>query len=292
MVSRFIQIICLLSLGPLSLVSTPISAKELVFLQQSKSVFNRPHDLVIDASGRYLYVADTDNHEIKVLDPYRLKVLGQFGKKELKSPHDVTFDNYGLLLVADTGNDAIVVYRVAGNKGNLHGRIDKDLNKPKGMTVDVNNLLYVTNSGWNNVTIFNKGIKLQTFGALDLGRLHLKEPQDIEVARNGNIYITDSGNNAVHVLDHAFEYQRSFTRENLGLNKPKYLDIAANGVIYVADQYNNQIKMLDEMGNLLGIIGYGHTGPPLTRPAGVETNGEYVWVSDTYNNRVLLYRWQ
>ncbi len=91
---------------------TPAWALKIEFVLASEASFNLPHDLALSPDSRYLYVADNGNNQIAVLDPDTLIVIGSIGGSELSAPHDATFDHKGRLLVADSGNDRVVVYEI------------------------------------------------------------------------------------------------------------------------------------------------------------------------------------
>jgi YVTN family beta-propeller protein len=88
---------------------TPAEALKSEFIMASEASFNLPHDLALSPDGRYLYVADNGNDRIAVLNPDTLKVIGSIGGSERSAPHDAAFDRKGRLLVADSGNDRVVL---------------------------------------------------------------------------------------------------------------------------------------------------------------------------------------
>ncbi len=94
-----------------------------VLLEKSAVQFSRPHDLVLSPDRRLLYVADVGNNTVQVLDPKTLRIVGKIGADDLDSPHDVFFDDKGRLLVADTGNDRVVIYEVRGAEGKQVGEL-------------------------------------------------------------------------------------------------------------------------------------------------------------------------
>ncbi len=55
--------------------------------------------------------------------------------------------------------------------------------------------------------------------------------------------------------------------------------------MFVADEYNNRILFLDSDLRPAGEIKSG-----LNQPEGVEVLDDRLWVSDTYNDRILLYK--
>jgi DNA-binding beta-propeller fold protein YncE len=78
--------------------------------------FNEPKYLAFDEHGR-LYVADEDNHQVKIFDAQyqRLWVIGTgragTAPGELRKPEGVTARN-GQVWIADTYNNRIVRYRL------------------------------------------------------------------------------------------------------------------------------------------------------------------------------------
>ncbi len=104
-------------------------------------------------------------------------------------------------------------------------------------------------------------------------------PHDLTLSPDGRLlYVADVGNDAVKVL-------HPDTLATLG--------VIGRGWLYIADEDNTQIKIFDENREPLAVIGSGRRGrgaDRLNKPEGVEAVGDRVWVSDTYNHRILLYR--
>jgi len=96
---------------------------EAMFLKASSGKFDHPHDLTLGPSSQFLYVADLGNNVVKVLNPFSLKTLGVIGEGELNAPHDVAFDRRGRLLVADSGNNRIAIYKVNGVQATYEGEL-------------------------------------------------------------------------------------------------------------------------------------------------------------------------
>ena len=261
-------------------------------IKTSETTFSRPHDLVLSPDRRFLYVTDMGNDVVKVLDPKTLAVLGTIGDGELNSPHDAVFDGDGRLLVADTGNDRIAVYTVQGVSGALVHSLRHRLSGPEGVDIDANGKVYVTNADGDNLIVYDGGAVVERIGAEGDGKNQYDRPHDIEIF-GGRIYIADPGNDRIQVMDKYFRFLTALGGAAYGFKKPKYLAIDVAGCLLVADQHHDIVKVFDGEHKLLGTFASGRRGDgadDLDRPEGVETWRDLIWISDTYNDRIVLYR--
>jgi YVTN family beta-propeller protein len=255
--------------------------------------FDHPHDLVLSPDGVFLYVADLGNDAVKVLDPTTLKTLGAIGEGDLDSPHDVAFDEAGRLLVADSGNDAVVVYEVNGVEGQRLAIWNGEMFSPEGVAPAGGGRVFVTDTGGGGVLRFEDGraaLRKENGGA---GDSDYNRPHDVLVDRQGRVLVVDSGNARIQILDQELTLLRSLAGSPYDFNEPKYLAVDEQDNLYVADEYNNQVKILDPDYRIIEVIGTGERGRgpgQLNKPEGVETRDGLIWISDTYNDRILLYR--
>lgn len=273
----------------------PLGAEEIspAFLAASDDSFSRPHDLVLSPDKRLLFVADMGNDVVKVLDPETLAVVGVIGRGELDAPHDVAFDREGRLLVADSGNDRIAIYTVEDTKATYVGELRGDLASPEGVAPGPGGRVYVTNAGRHDIVVFSAGRVTHRAGSRGNGDNEYVRPHDIRIGGGGEIYVADPGNDRIQILTPELEFIGTLDGPPYDFDEPKYLTTDARGWLYVADQYNNRIKILDNARNPVAAIGTGERGDGpdrLNQPEGVEVWDDLVWVSDTYNNRILLYR--
>jgi YVTN family beta-propeller protein len=244
----------------------------------------RPHDLVLDPAGRWLYVADMNNDSVAVLDPDSLALAGRIGVGELAKPHDVAFGPDGRLLVADTANSRIAVYELSGTTGLLVAEITAGLNWTEGVAAAPGGDLYASNVGGSDVARFRAGRLIRKNGASGNAPGQLIRPHDIDVAADGRLFIADPGNHRIQIWNADLQ---PITELRHAFNEPKYFDLAADGWLYVADQHNNVIKVFDA--GLERVVEFGEG--ILNLPEGVEVAGQRIWIADTYNDRVRLFRW-
>jgi sugar lactone lactonase YvrE len=249
--------------------------------------------LVLSPDGRRLYVADVGNDAVKVLDPESLETLGAFGSDRLDSPHDVAFAPDGRLLVADTGNDRIAVFEIAGTGGRLVGSWSDGMDSPEGVVADPGGLVFVTNASGHDVLALRNGNVVAKTGRRGDGPNEYVRPHDIDLGPDGRLYVSDPGNNRIQVLEKDLSYVSELGGPAYGFHEPKYFALDETGRLFVADEYNNQIKVLDGKRRRALTIGSGRAdeGPDLfNHPEGAEVRGQDLWISDTRNGRIVRYR--
>jgi len=259
--------------------------------------FAHPHNLVLSPDGRHLIVTDMSNDVVKVLDPETLKTLAVIGAGKLAGPHDTDFDSRGRILVADTGNDRVVVYEFTGIKdGQALARqvatLTDKIDWPEGVAGAADGEIYVTNVGDNSLVRIRDG---KVIGRVEGGGgKSFARPHDVEVdERAGHVIVADSGNNRLVIFDRDLSVVKILTGAPYHFYEPKYLATTPAGFLWIADEYNSQIKILDPAHKPVGFIGSGEKGNKpgqLNWPEGVFVRGADVWISDTYNNRILKYR--
>lgn len=245
-----------------------------------------PHDIVLSPDGRHLFVADVDNDRIAVLDAESLAELGAFGEDELAAPHDVVFDAEGRLLVADTRNHRIAVYEVSGTEGRLVASIEGRIRSPEGVGVDGRGRVFATGAGSGNLVVYQDGKIVGEVGGFS-------SPHDVEFDPSGRAWVADASNDRVVRLNAALAIDRELSGSRYAFSGPRYIDFDPAGRIYVADKYSNSVKIISPDGTLLKVLGTGRSGKGsgvFDRPEGVEIRGRDVWLSDTYNDRVVRYR--
>ena len=165
------------------------------------SGFNAPDGIAISPITGQVYIADSGNHRIQVLNP-ALTFSHSFGRKgeangQFKFPCDIAIDSQGLVYVADACNNRIQKFSpngkfVAqfGSKGTGRG----ELNFPIGITIDATGLVYVSDYRNHRISIFTRD---GTFVNIFQDELYF--PIGITFDNKGYFYVCDSGNNQIKV---------------------------------------------------------------------------------------------
>lgn len=216
--------------------------------------YNWPRGLAVDNVTGEIWVADTKQNRIQVVEPdcTGLLYLGDF----YPGASDIAFDwPYGVAIrqsdriafVADTENNRIKAYDVASR--NLLGK----------------------------------------YGQLGSGFSQMKNPRGIAVSPvSGNIFLADTLNNRIKEISSTngttFTTVRNITKD---FNRPESVAVDSQGRIYVADSGDNEIVILDANRNQIAELDTGLAHP---QSVAVDASGR-VYVSDTYNDRVLVYEW-
>ncbi|MCB1908204.1 MAG: NHL repeat-containing protein [Rhodocyclaceae bacterium] len=250
---------------------------------------SRPHDAALSPDRQRLYLTDMANSRIAVLDATSLALLGHIGEGELSYPHDAEFDADGRLLVADTGNGRIAIYRIDGAAGELVGELG-GLAAPEGVAVTADGRVVATNTGSGRLSVFRDGRLERTIGAYGSAPLQFVRPHDVDAAADGRLYVVDSGNHRVQVLGPDYALLQS-SDPGLGLDEPKYLAIDGDR-LWLADENNHRILLLDRRLALRGVIGASRRGRAehaFHKPEAVAADGERLWIIDTHNDRVLRF---
>jgi DNA-binding beta-propeller fold protein YncE len=259
------------------------------FIRATPDTYAHPHDLELDPSGRWIFIADVNHHDVKIIDAQSLDEVAVIGDGELNSPHDVHFDPNGRLLVADSGNDRVVIYEMDGVKARFAGTLTDEMRSPEGVTSDANGHVYVASTGNHKILKFHNGKLIKSIGRRGDGKLEFIRPHDIERGSDGLLYVGDPGNRRIQVLTDSLTYHATIEDRQRPFAEPKYLALDG-GWLFVADQQNNMLRIFDEQKKEVGQIARAGE-KQLNYIEGVEVRNGMIWISDTYNDRIVLFRW-
>ncbi|MCC7407623.1 MAG: redoxin domain-containing protein, partial [Phycisphaeraceae bacterium] len=251
--------------------------------------FNKPQGLAI--AGDKIYVADTENHAVRMIDLTAKKVTTLAGTGEqaergwgwtgakiaLNSPWDLVVVG-DMLYIAMAGPHQLWELDLSSGGGaarpwagtgiediNDGPRASADLAQPSGITFDGKDTLYFADS------------EVSAVRRADLGP-------------DGNVG-TLVGHGLFRFGDRDGLIGDALLQHPLGV-------AWHDGVLYVADTYNNKIKRLDpRKGTIETLLGSGQEGmtdgPPgeaqFNEPNGLAFLGDKLYVADTNNHLIRVY---
>lgn len=245
---------------------------------------NWPHEVRVDDEGN-LYIADTRNHAIRMVD-HETGVISTLagngkegfagddqsaGKAQFKQPHSIALDGDGRLYVADTLNHRLRCI---------------DLNTGVVSTVCGNGKRKLPVDG-------SPAIECSLFGP----RAIVIDDDSIWIAlREGNsIWRIDRATEKIHHV--AGSGKKGYTGDRGPLLEatfagPKGLAIDSMGRLLVVDTENHALRIADLQANVVSTRLGGRTADqnvPMDRPHGISfSNAAGTFIADSQNHRVLL----
>jgi DNA-binding beta-propeller fold protein YncE len=121
-------------------------------------------------SGDHLIVSDVGDHEIQIRDKHTGKIIRRFGSPQsspveeaLGLPVNLAVDSHGNILVSDAGRFRVCVLSPEGTFLGSFGRIGKqagEFARPKGIATDRENRIYLVDSAFENVQMFDEAHRL------------------------------------------------------------------------------------------------------------------------------------
>ncbi|HUQ89022.1 MAG TPA: thioredoxin-like domain-containing protein [Vicinamibacterales bacterium] len=259
----------------------------------SQARFYRPQGLALDHDQ--LYVADTENHQIRVIDfqARAVHTLAGTGKQsawggeggdamriDLNSPWDLALKP-GILLVAMAGphqiwaidllHDRAYPYAGTGEEARRDGAVNEaTFAQPSGLAIE-GNTLYVADAEANAIRLLQlppintvttvAGGDLFEFGDKD-GRgdeVRLQHPLGV-AAKDGRVFIADTYNHKIKMLDPSTGAVSTFAT---GFYEPGGISIAGN-TLFVSDTNNHAIRTVDLSSRRVATLAISGLTPPDT----------------------------
>ena len=248
-----------------------------------------PKGVAVDGVGN-LYIADTENHRIRRVDPSGTitTIAGTGGNgfsgdggpavaAELNFPEDVAIDATGSLYIADAGNNRIRRIDSSGMITTVAGTGQKGFSGDGGPAVSA----------------------------------QLSAPKGVSIDGSGNVYIADQEDLRIRRVDpsgtittFAGTGEWGYSGDNgpavqARLRRPDGVAVDGSGNLYIADTWNGRIRRVDPSGTITTLAGTGRwgfsgdNGPAvqarLRNPDGVAVDGSgNLYIADTGNHRIRI----
>jgi len=152
---------------------------------------NKPMDVALTQDR--IYLSDVTAHCVHVLDKVTLTNLFDIPRgddatnwlRKLYQPINITLDAKGRLIVSDLGASQVKIYDADGKYVRSFGEHGNNLGnffRNKGVAVDRNNYIYVVDSAFDNVQMFNDdGRLLMPFGGAKANQASMELPAKVLV---------------------------------------------------------------------------------------------------------------
>jgi len=261
-------------------------------------LFKNPRALAVN--GDRLYVADTNNHRVVVLDLNGKKHLtwGTKGGKpgEFKYPAGIALDEQGRVYIADTGNSRVQVFDSEGKwlRGfGAKGDGPHEFNEPMGIAVS-HGIVYLADTGNSRVQVLTAdGIAIRQV-TVKTESDEMKDPVDVAVDAQNRIYAVEAKGSVVRIFNSSGNQVRTFGSRGSGVegfDRPQGIAVDSRGNIYVADMENHKLKKFNSTGKLVGSI--GSEGPGVGQfleAVGLDVDRDgAVWVIDSGKNTIQVF---
>lgn len=275
------------------MVTTIVGKRVIIDGDAKNATFNRPTDLVTDATGN-LFVADAGNNVIRqittagIVSTYAGTGLpgnadGALKTASFSCPLGIAIDVSGNLFIADSANNLIrkisngvvssIPLFVAANGES------GPANYPTGVAVDHNGYIYYYNTVYNSICQIKPDVISTYSGGSNSGpnngMAYLKA-FGVETDKQGNVYVADAGNSRIAKIfptgfgiplagavtpgNSPIVGNSDGTGTNASFNHPKGVAVDTAGNVYVADTNNNLIRKITPEGVVTTIAGTGTIG--------------------------------
>lgn len=250
--------------------------------------FSSPSGMVMDSSGN-MYIGDSNNNRIRKITP--AGVVSTFAGStfgfldgtgtaaQFNFPTGLAIDSVGNIYVCDENNCRIrkitpagVVTHIAGvNNGFVDGPgISAKFSYPRGIAVDANGNLYVTDTFNHKIRKIDTSGNVTTFAGSTQGSAdgtgiaaQFDYPKAIIIDSSGNLYITDATckirkitpAGVVTTIAGSTPGYNDGNVATAQFDDPRAMAIDSSGNIYVADSANHKIRKIATDGTVSTLAG-------------------------------------
>lgn len=261
---------------------------------QSATQLIRPYGIYADDQDS-LIIADTGAFRVTIINTRtgELSHILKAGNEDLLSPIGVV-SYQGRIFISDSLLKKVFIFD-SGMR--LAGTFEGAFERPTALALDAERkYMYVADTVAHTIYKYNlEGKRLGSFGKQGSEKGEFNFPAHLWVGAQGELFVTDSMNFRVQIFSPREEFLDMFG--SLGdaygnLEKPKGIATDSAGNIYVVDAIKDMVKMFNREGKLLLFFGgQGQDYGQLYLPSGIFIRNDFIYVADTYNSRVQVFRY-
>lgn len=259
--------------------------------------FALPVAVAVGSDGR-IAVADAGRRCAHLYLPATRRYLALTGSKQerMVSPVAVAFDDEARLYVSDSTGKVFAFGPEGAPLFTLSQAGSEALQRPTGLAWSPRKQwLYVVDTAASRVHAFTaRGTHVMSFGGRGEEEGRFNFPTHIFRSPQGELYVTDALNFRVAVLDEDGRFLAAFGHHGDGsgdLARPRGVAVDDDGAVYVVDALFDNVQLFSRQGEFLLTLGRrGTEQGEFWLPSGVFIAGGELYVCDTYNRRIQVFR--
>ena len=248
---------------------------------------NNPHGVTVDNRTGNIYIADHDNHCVKVFDStgkYLFKFGDNEGEEKMYYPRGVAI--YGDRILITQGNHCILNYQLNGkfvSRIGRQGRGGLEFINLFSLTIDESNGdIYICDRNNNRIQILNSDFSFKS----QFGNDTLKSPHDVKLSKE-YIYVLDESNPCLHLFNYNHILQKIVISRGKGMEViyPYFFFVDQTDIILISDPSSNSIHIFNTEFQLI------HKIPVSNYPTGVtvDKQGRVIVVSLAVKDCLLIF---
>ncbi len=208
-------------------------------------------------------------------------ILGS-GDGQFYYPRAIAVNSTGHIYVADSNNNRIQIFDLAGNYVSQFG-----IGAPHGMVMNDTHI-HITDTANHRIQIFdNSGNYISQFGSgPGNGNGTFNSPQAIAM-NSTRILVVDAENYRIQVFDHSGNYVSQFGQLGTGDHqflRPSAIALNSTHNIFVADFLSDKIKIFNQTGHYMDSFGTGIDGP-----SAVFEYNDFIYVASQNNGKIIKF---
>jgi sugar lactone lactonase YvrE len=219
--------------------------------------------------------------------------LHQNSKKPLIHPVSLCDGGEGRIFITDSQGRAVFIY----SDGKIQPLIDSGLTRPTGIAaIPSLKRLFIVDTGEHNLKVYNyDGRFIKTVFAREDSLRQLNYPTFAASSGKAEILLNDALNHEIKRIDADGKLIHTFGQEGDGpgtFSRPKGIAVDSDDHIYVVDNLFDNVQVFDVTGRIL--LAFGSAGQSVGQfwsPAGIDILNDTIYVADTYNNRIQIFRY-
>jgi len=270
------------------------------FWKRLREMFQQPdrRDIVrpmgLDAKRGYLAVADPGAGGVHLFNRRQKKYyfLEPQNEPGIPAPIDIAIGEREIYVLCPVTQTV----QVFSFKGEFRHSISLKgiIRRPTSISYR-DSYLYITDTPQHHIVCIDRcGDVLFQFGRRGTDAGELNFPTFIAVAPDGSVYIADTMNFRVQKYSRRGDWTQSIGSQGVmsgQFNRPKGVAVDKDQNVYVIDNSFDNVQIFNSRGQFLLHFGNtGHQPGQLMMPTDIAIDGDLIFVSDTMNRRIQIFR--